>query len=292
MSIDLHIHSINSDGTDKVEKLVEKAIEMELEAISITDHEYLTIPEKNNLIEIIKGIEVSASWEDVEKDNKYAGIHLLIYFLEEESSLNKHLENIRSLKVERNKEIISKLNKEGIEINYSDLEEYPTKVPGRPHIAKIIYEKGYVNSINEAFIKYLGNGKIGDSRSHQESIGKLINLSKESKCLVFLAHPHTLMSNKEYSNNKNWINNEFVKYLEKLRTLGIDGIETNYSSSGSTISSNLSELAKKLNLLESGGTDYHGDHKPNINIGFGYEDKPLKIPYEFLHKMKEKHEQL
>ena len=49
---------------------------------------------------------------------------------------------------------------------------------------------------------------------------------------------------------------------------------------------------KKLNLLESGGTDYHGDHKPNINIGFGYEDKPLKIPYEFLHKMKEKHEQL
>ena len=81
MSIDLHIHSINSDGTDKVEKLVEKAIEMELEAISITDHEYLTIPEKNNLIEIIKGIEVSASWEDVEKDNKYAGIHLLIYCL-------------------------------------------------------------------------------------------------------------------------------------------------------------------------------------------------------------------
>ena len=79
---------------------------------------------------------------------------------------------------------------------------------------------------------------------------------------MFLAHPHTLMSNKEYSNNKNWINNEFVKYLEKLRTLGIDGIETNYSSYGSTISSNLSELAKKLNLLESGGTDYHGDHKP------------------------------
>ena len=121
----------------------------------------------------LKGIEVSASWEDVEKDNKYAGIHLLIYFLEEESSLNKHLENIRSLKVERNKEIISKLNKEGIEINYSDLEEYPTKVPGRPHIAKIIYEKGYVNSINEAFIKYLGNGKVGDSRIHQESIERV-----------------------------------------------------------------------------------------------------------------------
>ena len=60
MAIDLHIHSINSDGTDTVDEIVEKALEMELEAISITDHEYLTIPEKNNLIEIIKGIEVSA----------------------------------------------------------------------------------------------------------------------------------------------------------------------------------------------------------------------------------------
>ena len=288
MAIDLHIHSINSDGTDSVEKIVDKALEMELEAISITDHEYLTIPKKRDDIEIIQGIEVSASWDDLESLNIFAGIHLLIYFLEEESSITKHLEKIRNLKIERNKEILKKLNQENIRIEAAELNKFSTKVPGRPHIAKIMYEKGYVNSINEAFVKYLGNGKIGDSRTHQESIEKLIELSRESKCLIFLAHPHTLMSNKNYSNNQKWINNDFVAYIEKLAELGIDGLETNYSSYNSEISSNLSTVANNFNLLESGGTDYHGENRPNINIGFGYENKPLKTPYEFLFKMKEK----
>ena len=289
MAIDLHIHSINSDGTDTVDEIVEKALEMELEAISITDHEYLTIPKKRDGIEIIKGIEVSANWNAVEDSNVFAGIHLLVYFLEEQSPITKHLENIRNLKIERNKEIIKKLNKENIKIEESELDKFPTKVPGRPHIAKIMYKKGYVNSINEAFVKYLGNGKVGDSRIHQEPIEKLIKLSKESKCLIFLAHPHTLMSNKNYSSNQKWINNDFVSYIESLTELGIDGLETNYSSYNSETTSNLSNIAKKFNLLESGGSDYHGENKPNLNIGFGYENKPLKTPYEFLLKMKEKH---
>ena len=289
MAIDLHIHSINSDGTDTVNEIVDKALEMQLEAISITDHEYLTVPKKTDGIEIIQGIEVSANWDEVESSNIFAGIHLLIYFLEEESAVTKHLANIRNLKIERNKEIIKKLNQENIKIEESELNEFPTKVPGRPHIAKIMYTKGYVDSINEAFVKYLGNGKVGDSRIHQEPIEKLIELSKESKCLIFLAHPHTLMSNRNYSSNQKWINDAFVSYLEKLADLGIDGLETNYSSYNSETTSSLSSIAKKLDLLESGGTDYHGENKPNINIGFGYENKPLKTPYELLFKMKEKH---
>ena len=289
MAIDLHIHSINSDGTDTVDEIVDKALEMQLEAISITDHEYLTVPKKTDGIEIIQGIEVSANWDEIEGSNIFAGIHLLIYFLEEESAITKHLVNIRNLKIERNKEIIKKLNQENIRIEESELNEFPTKVPGRPHIAKIMYKKGYVDSINEAFVKYLGNGKVGDSRIHQEPIEKLIELSKESKCLIFLAHPHTLMSNKNYSNNQKWINDDFVSYIEKLADLGIDGLETNYSSYNSETTSSLSSIAKKLDLLESGGTDYHGENKPNINIGFGYENKPLKTPYELLFKMKEKH---
>ena len=289
MAIDLHIHSINSDGTDTVDEIVDKALEMQLEAISITDHEYLTVPKKTDGIEIIQGIEVSANWDEVESSNIFAGIHLLIYFLEEESAVTKHLVNIRNLKIERNKEIIKKLNQENIKIEESELNEFPTKVPGRPHIAKIMYTKGYVDSINEAFVKYLGNGKVGDSRIHQEPIEKLIELSKESKCLIFLAHPHTLMSNKNYSNNQKWINDDFVSYIEKLADLGIDGLETNYSSYNSETTSSLSSIAKKLDLLESGGTDYHGENKPNINIGFGYENKPLKTSYELLFKMKEKH---
>ena len=292
MSIDLHLHSENSDGTDSPETIIEKAIEIQLEAISITDHEYLTKVPVSQHIEIISGVEVSVSWEKLEKSNPFAGIHLLLYFVKEESPVDTFLENIRKLKNIRNVEIIENLQNEGLDVNKSELGEFKTKVPGRPHIASLLKDKGYVESINDAFIKYLGNGKIGDSRSHQPGIEKIISLSQESKCLVFLAHPHTLMSNDKFSKKENWVNDDFYELVKKLSEFGINGLETTYSSYSKNISNQISEVAKKLNLLECGGSDYHGDIKPNINLGFGYENTPMKVPYKFLNDMKEKHGQL
>tara|TARA_B100001093_G_scaffold320493_2_gene305828 strand:+ start:1540 stop:2418 length:879 start_codon:yes stop_codon:yes gene_type:complete len=292
MSIDLHLHSENSDGTDSPQAIIEKAIEIQLEAISITDHEYLTKVPVSQHIEIIRGVEVSVSWEKLEKSNPFAGIHLLLYFVKEESPVDTFLENIRKLKNIRNIEIIENLQNEGLDVNESELSNLKTKVPGRPHIASILKDKGYVDSINDAFIKYLGNGKIGDSRSHQPDIKKIISLSQESKCLVFLAHPHTLMSNDKFSKKENWVNDEFYDLVKKLSEFGINGLETTYSSYSKNISNQISEVAKKLNLLECGGSDYHGDIKPNINLGFGYENTPMKVPYKFLNDMKEKHGQL
>ena len=292
MSIDLHLHSENSDGTDSPETIIEKAIEIQLEAISITDHEYLTKVPVSQHIEIISGVEVSVSWEKLEKSNPFAGIHLLLYFVKEESPVDTFLENIRKLKNIRNVEIIENLQNEGLDVNKSELGEFKTKVPGRPHIASLLKDKGYVDSINDAFIEYLGNGKIGDSRSHQPDIEKIISLSQESKCLVFLAHPHTLMSNDKFSKKENWVNDDFYELVKKLSEFGINGLETTYSSYSKNISDQISEVAKKLNLLECGGSDYHGDIKPNINLGFGYENTPMKVPYKFLNDMKEKHGQL
>ena len=292
MSIDLHLHSENSDGTDSPETIIEKAIEIQLEAISITDHEYLTKVPVSQHIEIISGVEVSVSWEKLEKSNPFAGIHLLLYFVKEESPVDTFLENIRKLKNIRNVEIIENLQNEGLDVNKSELGEFKTKVPGRPHIASLLKDKGYVDSINDAFIKYLGNGKIGDSRSHQPDIEKIISLSQESKCLVFLAHPHTLMSNDKFSKKENWVNDDFYELVKQLSEFGINGLETTYSSYSKNISNQISEVAKKLNLLECGGSDYHGDIKPNINLGFGYENTPMKVPYKFLNDMKEKHGRL
>ena len=292
MSIDLHLHSENSDGTDSPETIIERAIEIQLEAISITDHEYLTKVPVSQHIEIISGVEVSVSWEKLEKSNPFAGIHLLLYFVKEESPVDTFLENIRKLKNIRNVEIIENLQNEGLDVNKSELGEFKTKVPGRPHIASLLKDKGYVDSINDAFIEYLGNGKIGDSRSHQPDIEKIISLSQESKCLVFLAHPHTLMSNDKFSKKENWVNDDFYELVKKLSEFGINGLETTYSSYSKNISNQMSEVAKKLNLLECGGSDYHGDIKPNINLGFGYENTPMKVPYKFLNDMKEKHGQL
>ena len=281
MSIDLHIHSKNSDGTDSIDEIVSKSKDQQLQAISITDHEYLSEVNAEG-IEIISGVEMSVSWNDLDSQNPYSGIHLLNYFLEKNTPLDKMLFKIREEKKNRNYEILDKLKNIGIEIEKDELENFETKVPGRPHIANLMKSKGYVSTLNEAFQKYLGNGKVGDSRIHQNQIADVIQVAKESKSLIFLAHPHTLVSNKNYSFSKNWHGESFFKILEKLKSLGIDGVETYYSSYSKSTSNSLEEITNSLNLLRSGGSDYHGMNKPNINIGFGYENNQLNIPYNLI----------
>ena len=100
------------------------------------------------------------------------------------------------------------------------------------------------------------------------------------------------MSNDKYSKKQDWVNESFYDHIKELAKFGINGLETTYSSYSKNISSQISEISNKLNLLECGGSDYHGDIKPNINLGFGYENTPIKVPYKFLNSMKEKHEQL
>ena len=292
MSIDLHVHSVNSDGTDSTEAIVESSIELQLEAICISDHEYLTkVPQQNN-IEIIQGVEISVSWDLLDDTNKFGGTHLLVYFLNEESPLDKKLHELRKNKIERNYSIIDNLEEFEIYIDKKDLDNLETKVPGRPHIAELMVKKNYVSNISEAFSKYLGNGKIDGIDNHQLGIKEIINLAKQSKSLVFLAHPHTLMSNKLYSKSDNWIDNKFHNYIQTLKDMDIDGIEVYYPGYSHNTINTLLEVCENQNLLVSGGSDFHGSRKPNNLLGIGYENSPIKVPYELLSKMKELHAKL
>ena len=292
MSIDLHVHSVNSDGTDSTEAIIESSLELQLEAICISDHEYLTkVPQQNN-IEIIQGVEISVSWDLLDDTNKFGGTHLLVYFLNEESPLDKKLHELRKNKIERNYSIIDNLEEFEIYIDKKDLDSLETKVPGRPHIAELMVKKNYVSNISEAFSKYLGNGKIDGIDNHQLSIKEIINLAKQSKSLVFLAHPHTLMSNKLYSKSDNWIDNKFHNYIQTLKDMDIDGIEVYYPGYSHNTINTLLEVCENQNLLVSGGSDFHGSRKPNNLLGIGYENSPIKVPYELLSKMKELHAKL
>ena len=292
MSIDLHVHSVNSDGTDSTEAIIESSVELQLEAICISDHEYLTkVPQQNN-IEIIQGVEISVSWDLLDDTNKFGGTHLLVYFLNEESPLDKKLHELRQNKIERNYSIIDNLEEFEIYIDKKDLDSLETKVPGRPHIAELMVKKNYVSNISEAFSKYLGNGKIDGIDNHQLGIKEIINLAKQSKSLVFLAHPHTLMSNKLYSKSDNWIDNKFHNYIKTLKDMDIDGIEVYYPGYSHNTINTLLEVCENQNLLVSGGSDFHGSRKPNNLLGIGYENSPIKVPYELLSKMKELHAKL
>ena len=292
MSIDLHVHSVNSDGTDSTEAIIESSVELQLEAICISDHEYLTKVPKQNNIEIIQGVEISVSWDLLDDTNKFGGTHLLVYFLNEESPLDKKLHELRKNKIERNYSIINNLEEFEIYIDKKDLDSLETKVPGRPHIAELMVKKNYVSNISEAFSKYLGNGKIDGIDNHQLGIKEIINLAKQSKSLVFLAHPHTLMSNKLYSKSDNWIDNKFHNYIQTLKDMDIDGIEVYYPGYSHNTINTLLEVCENQNLLVSGGSDFHGSRKPNNLLGIGYENSPIKVPYELLSKMKELHAKL
>ena len=292
MSIDLHVHSINSDGTETVEAILESAVELQLEAICISDHEYLTKVPKHNEIEIIQGAEISVSWDFLDRKNKFGGTHLLVYFLKEDSPLNKKLRELRLNKIERNYSILDNLKEFEIFIEKEEIDELETKVPGRPHIAELMVKKNYVSNLSEAFTKYLGNGKIDDIDNHQLDINEIVNLVKSSKSLVFLAHPHTLMSNQLYSKSDNWINNEFHEYIDSLKGIGIDGIEVYYPGYTHNTINTLLNICENQELLISGGSDFHGHRKPNNLLGIGYENLPIKVPYELLSKMKEVHGKL
>jgi predicted metal-dependent phosphoesterase TrpH len=292
MSIDLHVHSVNSDGTDSTEAIIESSIELQLEAICISDHEYLTKVPQQNKIEIIQGVEISVSWDLLDDTNKFGGTHLLVYFLNEESPLDKKLIEMRQNKIKRNYSIIDNLEEFEIYIDKKDLDSLETKVPGRPHIAELMVKKNYVSNISEAFSKYLGNGKIDGIDNHQLGIKEIINLAKQSKSLVFLAHPHTLMSDKLYSKSDNWIDNKFHNYIQTLKDMDIDGIEVYYPGYSHNTINTLLEVCENQKLLVSGGSDFHGSRKPNNLLGIGYENSPTKVPYELLSKMKELHAKL
>tara|TARA_B100000989_G_C19447648_1_gene430260 strand:+ start:40 stop:918 length:879 start_codon:yes stop_codon:yes gene_type:complete len=292
MSIDLHIHSVNSDGTFTVAEIINLSKELQLEAISITDHEYLTEVPANNDIKIIKGIEIGADWKELKSKNLFAGIHLLVYFLERNTALNIRLEEIRNKKKERNYLILESLKKLGIDIEKSELDLMRTKVPGRPHIAQIMVEKQYVNNVSEAFTKFLRNGIIPNIDTHQLDIQEIIQLSKESKSLIFLAHPHTLMSSESYKKNQNWVTSEFVHYLKQIKIMGLSGLEVYYPGYNSSVKAQLIEICESLDLLISGGSDFHGENKPSNLIGIGYQNNPIKVPLTLLSRMEEAHAKL
>ena len=292
MSIDLHTHSINSDGTLKPEEIVKLAASLHLEAISITDHEYLTEVDNSTDVKVVNGVEVSANWYNLETENKFAGVHLLIYFINRLDPLNIKLEEVRKQKVERNYKVLENLRNVDIDIENSELDLFETKVPGRPHIAKLMVEKNYVSSISEAFIKYLGNGKIEDLNSHQLDIKEVIDLAKQSNSLIFLAHPHTLMSNSDSTKRKNWVNNKFNDYIKDLKLFGIDGVEVYYPGYSASTRDTLLGLLSDNDLMASGGSDFHGENKPNNLLGIGYANNPIKVPLNLLNKMEDAHAKL
>jgi len=273
--VDLHTHTTFSDGTFTPEKLIEYASEKNLKAVAVTDHDNFDgvtkafIQGKKSNVEVISGIEMSTDYAEKE-------IHILGLFIDiNNKAFNLELSGLKEKRKKRNLLAIEKLRGLNINITYDELESVSSnKIITRAHFAKILMRKGYIDSVKECFDKYMGEGKPAYVKREVISPEKTIKLINNSGGMAILAHPFLY----------NMTNDEIDKMVLYLKKIGLKGIECIYPTHTENDTHYLISIAEKYNLKISGGSDFHGDNKPNLDLGTGYGE--LYVPYSVLENLK------
>lgn len=285
--IDLHVHSTKSDGTLSPTELVNYAIEKGLSAFALTDHdttdgidEALAEAAKHNEaiakgeiqglpLEVIPGIEFSTEY--MGKD-----IHILgLYINYNSPAFKEKIQEFVDSRILRNQKMCASLASDGIDITYEKLlEENPDAVITRSHYAKYLLHHGYTSSMKEAFDRY-----IGDHCKHfipREKITPMqaVSLINEAGGLAFLAHPTLYhMSDRVLEG-----------LIKELNEAGLAGIEAVYCTYTQGEEAQMRKFASKYDLLISGGSDFHGNIKPKLDLAVGYGK--LFIPESILTDIK------
>lgn len=266
---DLHTHTTCSDGKLSPVELVQFAHDKKLSVLSITDHDtfdgYFKAKDKAEElgIELVPGVEISASYKEKES-------HILAYYFDpDDVSFSNFLGQQKKLRRDRIRGIISTIGKKGISVDYDEVwAEANGANIGRPHIARVMVNRGYVASVNEAFIRYLSNEELGKIESGYLDWQDVIAMIKESGGASVLAHPALLYTDDEV--------NEFIE-------AGIDGLECIHPSQNYTLQQKYAQMCEHHELLMTGGSDFHGGdrdtnkHFGTVNISTKYVDRMRRM---------------
>lgn len=273
-TVDFHTHSTCSDGTLTPRELVNQAKKAGLSAFALTDHDSVDgIKEASEEaekigIEFVPGIEFSAA-DDTET-------HIIGLFIDPENEiLLNTIEKLKGSRRRRMEEICRKLRDLGFDITHEEaLSLAGGTFVGRAHIAKLMVEKGYCKTVKECFDKYIGLNKPAYAEKNELTAEEAVKAIRASGGLAFLAH----------LNQTGYSISQLEKLLLKLKAAGLNGIEGYYPEYTSEHITDYRNLAIKLSLALSGGSDYHADMKPHISIGTGTGN--LRIPYCIFENMK------
>ncbi|SMO77435.1 PHP domain-containing protein [Fodinibius sediminis] len=242
---DLHIHTVASDGRMSPQDVVKYAIEHKLDVIAITDHDTLKgywkareVAADHEEISLLPGVEITADFNGRE-------CHLLAYAFDPGHHVIVKLMREHYLsRLKRAQWIIDQLSQKGFEL---DIEEVKAEAHGgnigRPHIAAVLLDKGYVGSFKEAFIRYLSDQRLGSIYNEYNSHHKVIDMVKKAGGAIVIAHPGKLYTNEE---------------LEQLVEAGVDGIEAIHPSHDYKTQKRIEQFADRHQLLITGGSDFHG----------------------------------
>lgn len=278
MRVDLHTHSTASDGTDAPADLPRLAKQAGLDAFALTDHDTTAglaaaaAAAKAAGITFVPGIELSIDADPFADDspivtdlpaNNTAGpsVHLLGYHIRSDSEAILVIETkLRRARETRNPQIIDKLAELGVRIDYQDVlkiaqagsdQAMTDNAIGRPHIAQLLAQRGYVKSIHEAFARYLGPGAAAYVPRELPTASKAINAIHDAGGVAVLAHPVHLRLSPD----------DLEHHLARLADLGLDGIETQHPDHEPNDTKQLAALAEQFALITTGGSDYHGSRK-------------------------------
>lgn len=264
---DLHCHSTCSDGTLSPTGLVQLACDIQLKGLSITDHDTIAAYEEampaaqNAHLPLISGVEFSAVHE---KTN----VHILGYsFSLQSPSIHEFCAKHCQRRTDRNKAILDLLAAHGMPIDSDELKiSSPSAIIGRPHIALAMMKKGYVDSIQKAFQMYIGEGKPCYFPGEKISVEETIDCIHQAHGLAVIAHPHLI---------------ENVKVVRDLIELNFDGIEGYYGRFPAHEHERWIKIGIRKGWLITGGSDFHGDIKPNLPLGSSWvNEETFSILYK------------
>ena len=263
--VDLHTHTLYSDGVLTPEALVTRAIERGLSALSITDHDSMEALERAReaaaqAIEVVPGIEISCTFDGAE-------IHILGYYVDPaDERLASRLTRFREERVERAMAMIARLAALGLSIDPERvLELAGPGVVGRPHVAEALVQAGHVAHVDEAFKRYLGPAGQAFVMRPAFDAGEAIELIHDAGGVAVIAHPGLGIEESR---------------LERIADLGLRGIEIWHPQHGPVAVRRLRALAARYGLLETGGSDFHGPQR-------GADVGELPVPASALQRLKD-----
>jgi predicted metal-dependent phosphoesterase TrpH len=274
--IDLHCHTNCSDGTLTPSQVIDLAVATGLQALAVTDHDTfegydLAKPlALDRGLELLCGIELGTRFADLRRS-----AHLLGYFLvDPDAELRAWLSHLQTSRQERNAELLERLQQQGIHITWEQLRAKAQKQIGRPHFAQVMLETGQVQSLKEAFDRYLAESGSAWTQRDEPSTAEAIARIVKAGGVASLAHPVRLSRDME----------TLSAIIAELVPAGLAAVECYHNEHSAEETHQLLEIAAAHGLAATGGSDFHGANKPGISLGTG--DSSLAVPTELLVELK------
>jgi predicted metal-dependent phosphoesterase TrpH len=271
--IDLHSHTFESDGTLSPNDLIRLAREIGVRVLSITDHDTfagydgaLDVAREAG-IELICGIELSTRLRG-------SSTHLLGYFPSEQpsSSFRTWILDLQASRRERNLRLVARLRQLGIDVTIEEVQARGRSMTGRPHFAQVMVEKGYVQTPQQAFDEYLDESAKGYVHRREPAFEEAVSRIRSAGGVASLAHPIRVRTNVE-------------ALLPELAEAGLNAVEAYHSDHSPEDTERYLALARRHDLLVTGGSDFHGAIKPAIALGTGRGGN-LRVPEEVVARLR------